>query len=89
MIKPGFWIVSVSDAPILLYVMLEPGGDHPFGLGLLAVLGTLIGGGLVALGILLSRLRRSALRQHRARIALRKKRAQSFNTATRPASAAR
>ncbi len=60
MIKLGFWVVSVSDAPILLYIISGTDVSELTGVTLLAVIGTLLGGGLSMLGFLLARIRRSA-----------------------------
>lgn len=61
MIKLGLWIVSLSDAPVFLYVILEADSGHPTGLALLAVFGTLLGGALLVFGLLLARVRQNAL----------------------------
>ncbi len=60
MIKLGFWVVSLSDAPILLCIISGTDVSELTGVTLLAVFGSLLGGGLLLFGFLLARIRQSA-----------------------------
>ncbi|WP_282609894.1 hypothetical protein [Pelagibius sp. Alg239-R121] len=61
MIKLGIWIVALSYAPILLYVLLGPADGNPIGLGMLTIIGNFAGAALIVFGIVLVLVRRRTL----------------------------